>query len=311
MTKITTQGTPKLQDKIHTIRGLQVMIDSDLAELYNVETKNLNRAVNRNIERFPQSFRFQLTEEEYDNLRFQIGTSNSKESLRFQFGTLENARGKHRKYLPYVFTEQGISMLSAVLRSDIAIKVSIQIIEAFVNMRKLINSNSLLYAKMETIEKRQISYELKTDAKIEQVLDALEKKTQKPSEGIFFDGQIYDAYAFVNDLLKSAKREVLLIDNYIDDTIFTLFSKYQDLKIKIYTQSISKQLNLDYQKYNSQYKNIELKEFKKSHDRFLILDNKEIYHIGASLKDLGKKWFAFSKFEIEAFDILSKLQDKK
>lgn len=296
MDKLQTINTQNLQDKIYTIRGLQVMLDRDLAELYQVETKNLNRAVNRNIERFPQSFRFQLTEDEYQN------------SLRFQIGTLESGRGKHRKYLPYVFTEQGVSMLSAVLRSDIAIKVSIQIIEAFVEMRKAISSNSLLFSKMEVLEKRQMSYELKTDSKIEQVLNALEDKTKKPTEGIFFDGQIYDAYAFVNDLLKSAKSEVVLIDNYIDDTVFTLFSKYPNLQIKIYMQTITKQLKLDYQKYNSQYKNIELYEFKNAHDRFLIIDQKEIYHIGASLKDLGKKWFAFSKFEMEALEILGRIK---
>ncbi|MDD5372151.1 MAG: hypothetical protein PHO62_01855 [Sulfurimonas sp.] len=136
----------------------------------------------------------------------------------------------------------------------------------------------------------------------------IEDDSIKPSKGIFFDGQIYDAYAFVNDLLKSAKNEVVLIDNYIDDTVFTLFSKYTNLKIKIYIQIISKQVNLDYQKYSSQYKNIELKEFKKAHDRFLIIDNAEIYHIGASLKDLGKKWFAFSKFEMEALEILGRLK---
>lgn len=305
MTNLTIADT--ISTKIHTIRGLQVMLDSDLAELYAVEAKRLNEQVKRNIERFPQSFRFQLTEEEYANLRSQFATLEKEESLRFQFDTLEDGRGKHRKYLPYVFTEQGVSMLSAVLRSDIAIRVSIQIIEAFVAMRKIISSNSLLFSKMEILEKRQISYELKTDAKIEQVLNALENKTQKPNEGIFYDGQIYDAYAFVNDLLKSAKSEIVLIDNYIDDTVFTLFSKYQDITFKIYTQAISKQLSLDYQKYSLQYKNIELKEFKKAHDRFLIIDQKEIYHIGASLKDLGKKWFAFSKFEIEALDILERL----
>ncbi|MCX6052457.1 MAG: virulence RhuM family protein [Campylobacterales bacterium] len=132
--------------------------------------------------------------------------------------------------------------------------------------------------------------------------------TIKPNEGIFFDGQIYDAYAFVNDLLKSAKSEIVLIDNYIDDTVFTLFSKYPNLKIKIYTQSISKQLKLDFQKYQAQYQNIELQEFKNTHDRFMILDNKEVYHIGASLKDLGKKWFAFSKFEMGALEILGRLK---
>jgi predicted XRE-type DNA-binding protein len=139
-------------------------------------------------------------------------------------------------------------------------------------------------------------------------MKALVKDDIKPSKGIFFDGQTYDAYIFVNDLLKSAKSEVLLIDNYIDDTVFTLFSKYPELNIKIYTQTITKQLRLDYQKYKAQYQNIELKEFKNAHDRFMILDNKEVYHIGASLKDLGKKWFAFSKFEMEALEILGRLK---
>ncbi|MFA7092414.1 MAG: ORF6N domain-containing protein [Arcobacteraceae bacterium] len=304
MSEIITLDKQNLQDKIYTIRGLHVMLDNDLADLYNVETKNLNRAVNRNIERFPQSFRFQLTQEEFENLRFQFATSSSKDSLRFQFGTLENGRGKHRKYLPYVFTEQGVSMLSAVLRSDIAIKISIQIIEAFVNMRKIISQNIIVYERFERIEQRLTLH----DKNFDKLFDALENKAKKPSEGIFYDGQIYDAYAFINDLLKSAKNEVVLIDNYIEDTVFTLFSKYQNLQIKIYTQSISKQLRLDYQKYNSQYKNIELKEFKKAHDRFLIIDKNEIYHIGASLKDLGKKWFAFSKFEMGALEVLERLK---
>ncbi|OHE20850.1 MAG: DNA-binding protein, partial [Sulfurimonas sp. RIFOXYD2_FULL_37_8] len=258
----------------------------------------------RNIERFPQSFRFQLTEDEYENLRSQIATSSSKESLRFQFGTSSSLEHGGRRYLPYVFTEQGVSMLSAVLRSDIAIKVSIQIIEAFVNMRKFISSNALIFQRLDSLEQKQF----RTDEKIDVILNALEDKTKKPNEGIFFDGQIYDAYAFINDLLKSAKNEVVLIDNYIDDTVFTLFSKYPNLKIKIYTGSISKQLYLDFQKYSSQYKNIELQEFKNAHDRFMILDNKEVYHIGASLKDLGKKWFAFSKFEMEALEILGRLR---
>jgi hypothetical protein len=277
------------------------MLDSDLAELYQVEAKRLNEQVKRNSERFPQSFRFQLTEEEYENLRSQFATSSSKESLRSQNVTLEHGG---RRYLPYVFTEQGVSMLSAVLRSDIAIKVSIQIIEAFVNMRKFISNNALVFQRLDSLEQKQF----RTDEKIDVILNALEEKTKQPSEGIFYDGQIYDAYAFVNDLLKSAKSEVVLIDNYIDDTVFTLFSKYLNLKVKIYTQTITKQLHLDFQKYNSQYQNIELHEFKKAHDRFLIIDNNEIYHIGASLKDLGKKWFAFSKFEMEALEVLGKIK---
>ena len=145
-------------------------------------------------------------------------------------------------------------------------------------------------------------------SQVANISKGLENSTMQPNHGIFYDGQIYDAYAFVNDLLKNAKKEVVLVDNYIDDTIFTLFSKYQNINFVIYTASISKQLNLDFQKYKAQYQNIELQEFKKAHDRFLIIDNREIYHIGASLKDLGKKWFAFSKFEMEVLEILEKLR---
>ena len=206
--------------------------------------------------------------------------------------------------IPYAFTEQGVSMLASVLKSKIAIDISIQIIKAFVGMRKLISQNIITYERFERIEERLSLH----DKNFDKLFEALEDKTKKPTQGIFFDGQIYDAYAFINDLLKNAKQEVVLIDNYIDETVFTLFSKYPNLKIKIYTQSINKQLKLDYQKYNSQYQNIELKEYKNSHDRFLILDSKEIYHIGASLKDLGKKWFGFSKFEMEALAILDKLK---
>jgi hypothetical protein len=149
-----------------------------------------------------------------------------------------------------------------------------------------------------------LPYEMKTDSKIESILNALEDKNKKPTQGIFYNGQIYDAYAFVNDLLKSAKSEVMLVDNYIDDTIFTLCSKYPNINFTIYTQTINKQLKLDFQKYNKQYKNIRLKEVKNFHDRFLIIDNSEIYHIGASIKDLGNKVFAFSKLNIDLLDFL-------
>jgi hypothetical protein len=292
MNDITTT-TDTVSTKIHTIRGLQVMLDRDLAELYGVETKVFNQAVKRNIERFPNDFMFQLSKEEFENWRSQFVTSNA------------DKMGLRRA--PYAFSEQGVSMLSAILKSDVAVSISIKIIRAFVEMRKTIGSNSLLFSKMEALEKRQISYELKTDVRIETILNAMEEKSFIPSEGIFYDGQIYDAYAFVNDLLKSAKKEVVLIDNYIDDSVFTLFSKYPNLKIKIYTQTITKQLALDYQKYQAQYQNIELLEFKSAHDRFIILDGVEMYHIGASLKDLGKKWFAFSRFEMGALEILGRL----
>ncbi|MCT7911378.1 ORF6N domain-containing protein [Arcobacter lacus] len=283
-----------IKDKIHTIRNQQVILDRDLAELYGVETKVLNQAVKRNEARFPNDFMFQLSKEEFENWRSQFVTSNS------------DKMGLRRP--PYAFTEQGVSMLSAVLKSDIAINISVKIIRAFVEMRKMINSDNALFYKIDFLEKRQISYELKTDTKINQILNALEDKKLKLKQGIFYDGQIFDAYVFVNDLLKNAVEEVILIDNYVDETVFTLFSKYPNIKIKIYTSNITKQLKLDFEKYKKQYNNIEIIEFKNSHDRFLIIDKKEIYHIGASLKDLGKKWFAFSKFEIENLKILERLK---
>ena len=282
-----------IKDKIHTIRNQQVMLDRDLAELYGVETKHINQAVKRNETRFPNDFMFQLSKEEFENWRSQFVTSNS------------DKMGLRRP--PYAFTEQGVSMLSAVLKSEIAVDISVKIIRAFVEMRKIISSDNALFYKIDFLEKRQISYEIKTDTKINQILNALEDKTLKPKQGIFYNGQIFDAYVFVNDLLKLATTEIILIDNYIDETIFTLFSKYSNIKIKIYTANITKQLKLDFEKYSKQYQNIELQEFKNSHDRFLILDKKDVYHIGASLKDLGKKWFAFSKFEIESFDILKRV----
>ena len=293
-----------IKNKIYTIRDLQIMLDSDLAKLYQVETRVFNQAVKRNITRFPERFRFQLTENEFDEI---------KKSLRSQNVILENQRGKHRKYMPYVFTEQGISMLSAVLKSDIAIDVSIKIIDSFVNMRKFISQNADIFKRLDLMEKRQISFETKTEDKFDNILNALEDKTLKPKQGIFFEGQMFDAYVFMADLIKSANKSIVLIDNYVDETVLTLLSK-RDTKCSaaIYTKKLTKQLKLDLEKHNSQYPPIEIKELKglkEAHDRFLILDEKNIYHIGASLKDLGKKWFAFSKFETGAIEILGKLNN--
>ncbi|MGJ0290693.1 ORF6N domain-containing protein [Aliarcobacter cryaerophilus] len=297
-----------IQSKIYTIRGVQVMLDEDLAVLYGVETKNLNKAVNRNMDRFPEKFRFQLTQEEYDNLKFQIGTSNLDASLRSQFVTLEKQHGG-RRYLPYVFTEQGVSMLSAVLRSQTAIEVSIKIIDTFINMRKFLSQNASLFTRIESIEKRQISYEIKNDTKVDAILNAIEEKGTPQKQHIFYDGQIFDAYLFVSDIIKSAKSSIKLIDNYIDESTLVLFTK-RDAKVdmKIYTKTISKELKLDLEKHNAQYPKIDIEIFDLSHDRFLIIDEKEIYHFGASLKDLGKKWFAVSKMDVNSFEILGKLK---
>jgi len=299
MDEISVINEEIIKNKIYSFRGFQVMLDSDLAELYQVETKQLNKAVNRNIDRFPENFRFQLTEDEFDNLRFQNGTS----SLVSQNATPKQHGG--RRYLPYVFTEQGVAMLSAVLRSQTAVQTSIYIINAFVQMRKFISNNALIFQRLDLLEQKQF----KTDEKVDAVLNAIEEQSIKPKQGVFYDGQVYDAYLFVSERIKSARNSIVLIDNYCDESVLTLLSKRgAKVKATIYSKNITKQLQLDLQKHNLQYPKIELKKFGSSHDRFLILDTKDVYHIGASLKDLGKKWFAFSKFEMDALDILLRLE---
>jgi hypothetical protein len=283
------------------------MLDSDLAEFYGVETRRLNEQVKRNIDRFPQEFMFQLTKDEYEILISQFAITRGH-SLRSQNATLESGKGKHRKYLPYVFTEQGVAMLSGVLKSETAVKMSIQIISAFVAMRKFIINNAQLFQRIDTVEKRQLKYEMATDERFENVFNALQKDKLDPKQGIFFDGQIFDAHKFVSDLVRKAAKSIVLIDNYVDDTVLELFSKRKkEVTVTIYTAIVSKALITDLKKFNAQYPKIEVKEFKNSHDRFMIIDDEDVYHFGASLKDLGKKWFAFSKFEKKALEILDKL----
>ncbi len=284
----------KIQNKIYTIRGMQVVLDNDLALLYGVKVKRLNEQVKRNKERFPTEFCFQLNESDIDNLRSQIATSKQTHPLRSQIATLKDNRGKHRKYLPYVFTEQGVAMLAGVLKSEIAVKMSIQIIKAFVAMRKFISVNAQIFQRIDKIEIKQ----LETDKKIEHVLNAIEDTEVIPKKGIFFDGQIYDAYKFISGLIRTAKKTIVIIDNYVDDSVITfLIKRNKSVKVTIYTKKITKLLALDLRKHNAQYPPIEIKEFNNAHDRFMIIDNKVVYHFGASLKDLGKKWFAFSKFD--------------
>lgn len=206
---------------------------------------------------------------------------------------------------PYAFTEQGVSMLSAVLKSSMAVDMSVKIIRTFVNMRKFIANNGVLFQKIDTIEQKL----LKHDEKFNQLFNAIESKELKPDHGIFYENQIFDAYVFASDLIKSAKSSIVLIDNYVDESVLVLLSKRADgCKATIYTKTITSQLSLDLKKHNAQYPPIEIKEFSASHDRFLILDEMEIYHIGASLKDLGKKWFAFSKFEKGSVEMLGRLK---
>jgi phage regulator Rha-like protein len=282
-----------IREKIYSIRGFQVMLDRDLAELYGVETKYLNRVMKRNSERFPGSFCFQLNETEYH-------------SLRCQFVTIKNdGRGQHRKYLPYVFTEQGVAMLAGVLKSDIAVKISIRIIEAFIEMRKFIQTNSNLFYRLENLETKQIW----NDRKFDKIFSLMESGEIKPKQGIYYENQTYDAYNFVSKIVKSAKKSILIIDNYVDDSVLTILSKRKSgVKASIYTKKISAQLKLDVKKFNEQYEAVEVLEFDNSHDRFIVIDEKIIYHFGASLKDLGKKWFGFSKMEIEAVEMLSRLK---
>lgn len=285
-----------VKDKIYTIRNLQVILDEDLAVLYKVQTKVLNQSLKRNLNRFPEEFCFKLTKTEYQNLRSQFVTFNNKVG---------------RKYLPYVFTEQGVAMLSAILKSEIAVKVSIQIMNAFVAMRKHINEHYQLYQKVREIEKNQVIYGIKTDEKFNKIFKALAGSDPIPKQKIFFEGQFFDAYRFVSDIIRSAKKEIILIDNFIDDTVLSLFTKRKDhVKVTIYSRKISKEMIEDLEKYNQQYQPIEVQQFELSHDRFMIIDESIIYHFGASLKDLGKKWFAVSKFDNQIADILRKLKNK-
>ena len=288
--------TVDIQPLIRIIRGQHVMLDRDLAVLYRVENRVLNQAVKRNSERFPEDFMFQLTKAEDDNLKSQFVISSW---------------GGRRK-LPYAFTEQGIAMLSSVLKSQTAVDVNIRIMRAFVSMRRFIATNSQLFQRLETIEYHQLEmkkHQEITDKRIDEVFKKLDANIP-PVQGIFYDGQVFDAYRFVSDLMRKAKQSVVLIDNYVDDTVLTLLDKREDgVTATIYTQRISNQFQLDVDRHNTQYPHIEIKQFNKAHDRFLLIDD-EVYHIGASIKDLGKKWFGFTLMrDITATELISKIHE--
>jgi len=291
-----------IQSKIFVVRGVQIILDYHLAEIYEAETKRLNEQVKRNIERFPDDFMFQLTVNEWNDLQSQIATTVIDNNLQSQIATAK------RRTLPYAFTEQGVAMLSAVLRSEPAVRVSIQIIHAFVEMKKFITANAGLFQRLDKVEQKLIKH----DENFKQLFNALENKSIKPKQDVFFNGQIFDAYTFVSDLIRSAEKSIILIDNYIDDTVLTHFTKRKKtVSLTIITKNISKQFKLDIKKYKEQYPNVELKEFKDTHDRFLIIDEKDVYHFGASLKDLGKKWFAFSKMDISSVKVLDRLKEER
>lgn len=284
----------QIEKKIFVIRGVQVMVARDIAELYGVETKVLNQAVKRNIERFPEEFMFQLTREEVDSWLLQEATVNCSRS---QFVTLNKGRGSNIKYLPYVFTEQGCAMLSAVLKSDTAVQVSIQIMKAFVSMRHFVQSNSEIFAELKSIRQHQIETDVhlnESDKKMDQLFTLMDKYNVKDTQGIFFQGQIFDAYVKFESFIQAAKKEIVLIDGYVDLSVLQRFAKKQKgVNITIYTDSKTKLTVQDVQAFNSQYPTLTLNYTTKMHDRFMIIDNKILYHIGASLKDLGKKCFAF------------------
>ena len=285
----------QLRKKIHTLRGEQVMLDRDLADLYGVKAIRLREQVKRNIKRFPEDFMFQLTEAEVDLLVSQ----NAIPSRKHLGGSL-----------PYAFTEQGVAGISGVLTSDRAIQVNIAVMRAFVRMRRFLAANAGLLQRMDILEQRQISQEISTDKRFKELFDALEEKSILASQGVFFNGQVFDAYVFVNDLLRQAESSIVLIDNYIDDSVLMQLSKrHQGVNAIILTKNVSQRLMHDLQRHNSQYPPVSIQEFTLSHDRFLILDGETVYHIGASLKDLGKKWFAFSRMDKNALTIMQRVEE--
>ena len=276
----------KIESKILTIRNLQVMIDRDLAELYGVETKVLNQAVKRNIERFPEDFMFALEQKEKDELVTNCDRFNAL---------------KHSSTMPYAFTEQGVAMLSSVLKSDVAVNVNIKIMRAFVAMRHFLQNNAEIFAELKTIRRRQIETDVQlkeTNNKVNELFDRMDKYHIDDTQGIFFQGQIFDAYAKFEKFLRSAAKEIILIDGYVDLSVLERLSKKKSgVNVTIYTDPNTKLTSQDIQKFNAQYPTLTLKYTQKMHDRFLIIDGKMLYHIGASLKDLGKKCFAFETLD--------------
>lgn len=284
---------------VYIIRGKQDMVDSDLAMLYQVETKNLNKAASRNTDRSPEDFRFKLTKEEFDGLKFQSGTSNEG----------QGSRGG-RRYYPYVYTEQGISMLASVLHSKVAVQVSINIMRTFVEMRRFIANNALLFEKVSDIELKQLEYQKSTDEKFNKVFRYIEDHAESEQK-VFFDGQIYDAFSLITSIIQKAQKEIIIIDGYVDiDTLNILAKKNVSVDVKIYTYASARLTNTDVANFNAQYPTLTVKKTQVFHDRFIILDGKTAYHIGASIKDAGKKCFGISLLEdsVIVINLLNRLR---
>ena len=274
----------EIKNLIYKVRGKQVMLDSDIAMLFKTETRAINQAVKRNMARFPENFGFQLTDEEFLQLRSQTVIFNSK----------INNGNVLRKYNPYVFTEQGIIMLSGILRSDVAIEISVRIVEVFVEMRKFLRSNGQIFERLTALEYKQLEH----DKKIDIIFDQLQQK-QIENQRVFFEGQIYDAYSLIIDIIERASRKIVIIDNYADKSILDMLTKKKkDVEAVIITSTKNNKIqNLDIKKFNEEYPTLKIAKTDKFHDRFIILDNKELYHCGASLKDLGKKCFGINKID--------------
>lgn len=288
-----------IENLIYVIRGQQVMLDSDLARLYGVETKRLKEQVKRNINRFPSDFMFELTKNEALSLRSQFATSNN-----------DGVRGGNR-YSPFAFTENGVAMLSSVLKSDTAIEVNIRIMRAFTAMRSFLMNNAHMFKRIETIEHNYLlvnRHLSEHDRKFEEILSRLEDKNSEPIEGFFFEGQIFDAYSLISDLIRKATRRIVLIDNYVDDRILKVLTKRgEGVSAIIYTDPHHSQITNDLRRHNAQYPRIDVRHCTNVHDRFMIIDD-TVYFIGGSIKDLGKKIVAFSQMHQNPNDILSKLR---
>jgi len=282
-----------IKNLIYTIRGRQVMLDSDVAMLYHYDTKNINKAMKRNIERFPKDFCFQLTKEELNQMWFHFGT------------TFENAKYRSEKYLPYVYTEQGISMLAGILKNETAIQVSINIMRAFVEMRKFISANGQVFERLTNVEYKLLEH----DKKFDEVFNSLQHE-ENIKQRIFFEGQIYDAYSLIIDIIRKANRKILIIDNYIDDSVLKILAKKnKNVEVVILTSNKCNIEKIDIQRFNKEYPILKIAKTEKFHDRFIILDSKEMFHLGASIKDLGKKCFAISK--VENVEILRLMENIK
>ena len=293
---LSAEDNKRIENLIYVIRGRQVMLDSDLAALYQVETKVFNQTVNRNIERFPETFRFQLTDEEYAALRSQIMISNTRGG---------------RRYNPYVFTEQGIAMLSGVLRSNVAVQISIKIMNTFVEMRHFIAENALLFEKVNKIELIQAEFQRSTDEKFNKVFKYIDEHAES-QQRVFFEGQVYDAYNFIISVIQKARSKIVLIDGYVDNTALSMLSKKKSgVAVFVYTSQKAQLTKQDISKFNAQYPLLSVKYTSAFHDRFIILDDKTVYHVGASIQDAGKKCFALSQWNDTGMvnDLLKRIQE--